>query len=98
MLRRRQHLGDRAALNGSAVAQHDHLVHHLRDHGEVVADEEQRHPALTDESVEERQHLGLDRHVERGRRLVGDQETRSSGEGDGDGDALSLSAGQLVRI
>jgi hypothetical protein len=40
----------------------------------------------------QRQHLRLDRDVERGRRLVGDQHLGRTGEGDRDHDALAHAA------
>ena len=53
-------------------------------------------------SVLERAHqvenLGLDRHVERGGRLVGDEQLRVAGERHGDHHALAHAAGELVRI
>ena len=42
--------------------------------------------------------LGLDRHVERGRRLVGDQQLRVAGERHRDHHALAHTAGELVRV
>ncbi len=48
--------------------------------------------------ADELQDLGLDRHVERGGRLVGDEELRVAGERHGDHDALAHAAGQLVRV
>ena len=42
--------------------------------------------------------LGLDRHVERGGRLVGDQQHRIAGERHGDGGALAHAARELVRV
>ena len=49
-------------------------------------------------SLEQVEDLGLDRHVERGRRLVGDQQLRVAGERDGDHHALAHAAGELVRV
>ena len=48
--------------------------------------------------LEQVEHAGLDRHVERGRRLVGDQQSRLERQGAGDADALALPARQLVRV
>ena len=47
---------------------------------------------------EQRQDLGLHGDVERGGRLVRDQEVRLVGERHRDHDALALAAGQLMRI
>ena len=42
--------------------------------------------------------LGLDRDIQRGGRLVGDQQLRLGGERDGDHHALAHAAGELVRV
>ena len=46
----------------------------LGDDAEVVRDEDHRHPLLGLELGEQREDLILDRDVERGRRLVGEQQ------------------------
>ena len=43
------------------------------------------------------EHLALHGHVERGRRLVGDQHVGLEGQRHGDHDALAHAAGKLVR-
>ena len=48
--------------------------------------------------AQQRQDLRLDGDVERGRRLVGDQQVGLVGERHGDHHALALAAGELVRI
>ena len=48
--------------------------------------------------VEQVDDLRLDRHVERGDRLVGDDQLRPQRERAGDADALALAAGELVRV
>ena len=70
----------------------------LRQHRQVVGYEDQRHPVLVDEGVQQRQDLGLDRHVERRRRLIGDQQPRPAGECHRDRDTLQLAARELVRV
>ncbi len=50
------------------------------------------------ELANERDDLRLDGHVERGRRLVGDEKLRLVGERHGDHHALAHAARQLVRI
>ena len=55
-------------------------------------------PSSSRSSQEELQDLVLDGHVERRRRLVGQQQLRLAGERDGDHRALAHAAGELVRI
>ena len=54
-------------------------------------------PRLAAQRVEQPQDARLHRDVERGRRLVGDQQLGPAGEGDGDRDALPHAARELVR-
>ena len=68
------------------------------NHGEVVRDEEIGQPQLVLQTAHQVQHLGLDRDVERGRRLVADQKSRVGRQRAGDGNALSLTTRKLVRI
>ena len=68
------------------------------DDGEVVGDEQAGEADLALQLLEQVEHPGLHRHVERRRRLVGDQQARAEREGPGDADALALPAGQLVRV
>ena len=81
-------------------AVHDeHPLARRRHHGQVVGDQQERRrraPAHT--ADDEVQHQRLDRHVERRRRLVADEERGVVGQGDGEDDALPLSSGQLVRV
>ena len=46
----------------------------LVDDSEVVGDQDHAHPELVAQAGEQVEDLGLDRDVERGRRLVGDQQ------------------------
>ena len=55
-------------------------------------------PSRRCRSAQQRQDLRLDRDVERGGRLVGDQQVGLVGERHGDHHALALAAGELVRI
>ena len=77
---------------------HADAVGDLAHDAEVVGDEQHRHvePAL--QLGEQLQDLRLHRHVERRRRLVGDEEVGLVGERHGDHHALALAAGELVRI
>ena len=70
----------------------------MAHHGEVVGDEQegQREALLqVDEQVDD---LRLDVDVERGDRLVGDDQRGLDRERARDADALALAAGELVRI
>ena len=65
---------------------------------EIVRDEDVGEVELVLEVLEQVDDLGLDRDVERGDRLVGDDQLRPQRERAGDPDPLALSAGELVRI
>jgi hypothetical protein len=63
-----------------------------------VRDEDHREAERLPEVEQEPQDLGLDRHVEGGQGLVGEQELRLHGEGPGDADPLPLAARELARV
>ena len=63
-----------------------------------MGDEEVGQAELPLEIFEEVDDLGLDRDVERGDGLVGDDQFGRDGEGPGDPDALALAAGELVGV
>ena len=81
-----------------AVAHHHHAVGDLADDAEVVADEQHAHAVLGLQPREQLHDLALDGDVERGGRLVGDQQLRLAGQRHGDHHALLLAARELVRI
>ena len=85
-------------LHHAAIAQHGDAVGHVRDHGEVVGDEEQGGAVVAVQLAQQVEHLALAHHVERGRRLVGDHEVGAEHGGDGDHHALALPARELVRV
>ncbi len=91
-------LADRAFLDDPAAIHHHHAVGHLRDDRHVVGDEQHRHAVLALQAVDQGEDFGLDRDVERGGRLVGDQQPRLAGHRHGDDDALAHAAGKLMRI
>ena len=55
-------------------------------------------PELAHHAAHEVQDLGLDRDVEGGGRLVGDEQLRVAGERHGDHHPLPHAAGELVRV
>ena len=79
-------------------------VHHrdpvtgLRDHGQVVRDEDHREPQLRSQVAQQLQDLGLDHHVQRGHRLIGDHQLRPAGQRHRDHRPLAHAAGELVRV
>ena len=70
----------------------EHTVGPSRDHSHVVGNQDDPHPKLALDLVEQGQDLGLDRDVERRRGLVGDQQLWVAGEGHRDHHALAQTA------
>ena len=67
-------LGRRLFDEGSGV--HDgHLVGVAGNDAEVVGDQDHRHPRVAPQPIEQVEDLALDGHVERGRGLVGDEQS-----------------------
>ncbi|MPL75522.1 hypothetical protein SDC9_21346 [bioreactor metagenome] len=87
----------RPLLYDPAVLHHRDAGGHLRGHGKVVGDEQQRHAFRAHEVAQQRQHLGLGGDIERGGGLVGDQQLRAQRDGQRDRHALALAARKLVR-
>ena len=73
-------------------------VRDVPDDGQVVGDEHVGEAELVLQVLEQVDDLGLDRHVERGDRLVADDQLRPQRDGAGDADALALAAGELVGV
>ena len=110
-IRRRRQQGPRVRMSGVAVqsgrrgnlddlaqVHHRDAVADVLDHAQVVRDEEVGELELVLQVEEQVEDLRLDRHVERGDRLVGNDELRVDRKRAGDADALALAAGELVRI
>ena len=97
MLGRREEARRRPALDDPARVHHRDVVAHLGDDPQVVRDDDDGHPELVLQPHDELEDLRLHRDVERGRRLVGDQEARLVGERHRDHRALAHAAGELVR-
>ena len=88
----------RAVLHDLARVHHGDAVGHVGHHAHVVGDEDDGEPALLLDGVDELQNLRLNGHVQRGGRLVADQDLRVGGQGDGDDHALPHAAGQLEGV
>ena len=93
-----QHLLDGAVLDHLAVAQHDDAIGDIGHDAEIMGDEQYAHAALAPEVVDQAEDLALGRDIERGRRLVRDQERRLVRHSHSDHDALALASGQFERI
>jgi hypothetical protein len=78
---------------------HDgYAIGYLRDHGEIVRDEEHGEVVGSAQIIEELQDLGLNGDIEGGGGFVGDEQTGAVDEGHRDEDSLALAAGELVGI
>ena len=88
----------RAELLQPAEVEDGDAVRDVAHDAEVVGDEEVRDPLLRLELDEEVEDRGLHRHVERGGRLVADDELRVAGERARDRDPLLEAAGELNRL
>ena len=87
-----------AVLDFLAAIHDEHVVGDFGDDAEIVRDEDDRHAAGVAQLAEDFEDLGLDRDVERGGRLVGNEQLRIAGECHRDHDALLLAARHLMRV
>ena len=76
MRRRRQHGARRPAFDGAAGIHHGDLVAQLRGEAQVVGDEDDRGAVLALHVGDQRQDRRMHGDVERGGRLVGDDQAR----------------------
>jgi hypothetical protein len=76
----------------------DHAVGHFGDDAHVVRDQDHAGAEFALQIPHEVEDLRLHGHVERGRRLVGDQNPWPPGKRHGDHHTLAHAAGKLVRI
>ena len=97
MLRRLHHVAAGAHLDHPAEVHHGNPLAKVGDHADVVGDQNEGLPRLLLERLHQVEDLRLDRHVERGDRLVGNDQLRVERECARDPDSLPLPAAQLVR-
>jgi hypothetical protein len=98
VLRRTDERFARGELDDLSRVHHCHPVGHACDDAKIVGDEEQGHAALGLQARQQIEDLRLDRYVERGRRLIGNQYLGIDGERPGDHRALLEAARKLERI
>ena len=85
-------------LDDAAEIHHRDAVADVLDHREVVRDEQIRQLQFVLQIHQQVDDLRLDRDVERGDRLVADDQVRVERQRAGDADALALPAGEFVGI
>ena len=98
VLRRVEDLARGPVLHRAAGVHHHHVRRRLGDDAEVVRDQDHADVELALDAVDQLEDLRLHRHVERGRRLVGDQHVRVVDERHRDHRALAHAARELVRV
>ncbi len=89
---------DGARLDDLAPVHDRDAVDEVGDDAHVVGHEQYAGAGVDGEAAQEVEDLGLHGDVERGGRLVGDQQARLVGDGHGDDDALALAAGELEGV
>ncbi len=97
MVRPGEEVVDRRLLDHLAGVHHGDAVTEVGDHTEVVSDEQDAEPELALELAEEVEDLRLDGHVERGGRLVGDEEARRARQRHREHHALAHPTRELMR-
>src|SRR5579884_1405824 len=98
MLRRVEEVAHAARLDDLAGVHDRELVAHARDDAEIVGDEDDRDRRPLLQFLQKIEVLRLDRHVEVGGRLVGDDQPRPTRQGDRPDDALTHAARHLMRV
>ena len=98
MLRALQNLQCRTGFDDTTLAHHDQMLGALGGQAQIVSDEKNGGAEFRSQTVEVVEDLTLDGDVERRRRLVRDQEFRTSGQPDRDQCALTHTARELVRV
>ena len=98
MARTAQHRRDVASFYDLARIHDVYELRIARDKPKVVRNQQQRRLPLVGNSHDKVKHVALRRHVERSRRLVGDEQVRRLRKRHRYHHALLLSAGQLARI
>ena len=98
MQRAAEQRADLGLLGLAAGIHDDDALRHLGDDAEIVGDQHDRGVDLLLQLAQQIEDLRLDGHVERGRRLVGDEQLGLAGERHRDHHPLPHAARQLVRV
>ena len=81
-----------------SAVHYEHVFADFGNHAQVVRDQNNSSARFALHFVHEFENLRLDGDIERGRRLVGDQQARVARERHRDHHALTHAAGELVRV
>ena len=88
----------RARFDDASLLHHADIVGELTNDAEIMGDEEKRHAHALLLLLEQLQYLRLHRHIERGCRLIGNEQFRAVRQSHCNHHALTLAARQLMRI
>ena len=97
MLRTRQNIGHQSFFHNLAVRHHANTIRNCLHNAEIMRDKQHRHAGPLLHLFQKPQNLRLNSHIERRRRLVGNQQIRLVGKRHGDHHPLPLPSRELVR-
>ncbi len=97
LLRGAEQPGYRSIFYHFAAVHHLNPIGHFGDHAHIVSDKNHPHLHLFLQHADKLQNLRLNGDVERGGRLIGNQQGRFAAERHGDHHALTHPARQLMR-
>ena len=93
----RKNLFRSSLLNNAAGVHDDHIIRHFGDNAEVVRDEHDGGVDAILQVAQQVENLRLNGHIQRGGRLIGNDELGAARKRHGDHNALAHTAGELVR-
>ena len=93
-----EHIVHLAMFDDAARIHHGHFIGQASDHRQIVRDPDERGAVLARELLHFRKNLRLDRHVERRRWLIGNDQIGPVQHCDGNRHTLAHAARELVRI
>ena len=74
------------------------MVSGFGDNGQIMGDQQQGHSVFVDQIAQQAQDLSLRRHIQRCRRLIGNQQAGAQSYGHRDANTLTLTARQFMRV
>ena len=98
MLRMMENLLHISLFHHIPFKQNHHIISNLRHHPQIMGDEDDAHPMLALELLNEFENALLNGHVKGGGRLVGDEDVGVARDGHRNHHALLLAARKFVRI